>query len=53
MALTISRRENERVFIGEDIIVEVRQIQGSKVRLSITAPSEVNIRREELPEEDE
>lgn len=46
--LVISRREFENVKIGEDIEIEVLEIEGSTVRLAITAPKDVKILRSEL-----
>jgi len=46
--LVLTRREGERIALGEDIIVTVVSIQGNKVRLGITAPDDVTIRRGEL-----
>lgn len=51
MALSLTRKEDEQIFIGDDIVVTVASIQclGSrKVRLAITAPREVPILRGEL-----
>ena len=46
--LTISRRQGERILIGDDIVVEVVEVSGGSVRLGITAPREQRIYREEL-----
>jgi carbon storage regulator CsrA len=34
--------------VGEHVIVTVLDVQGSRVRLGITAPDEMPIRREEI-----
>lgn len=44
----ISRRESETVWIGDDVEVEILAVEGSTVRLRITAPKEVKILRGEL-----
>ena len=46
--LVLSRGINERIMIGNSIVVSVVQIQGGKVRIGIEAPPEVAIAREEL-----
>lgn len=48
MALVLSRRLNECVMIGDNIIVRVVDIRGETVRLAIEAPKEVAIHREEV-----
>ena len=52
--ITLSRRHGERVFIGNDIIIEVLQRKpgGPEMRLRITAPSDIKVLREELVERD-
>jgi carbon storage regulator CsrA len=46
--LVISRREFESVQIGDDVVVEILSVEGSTVRLRITAPKSVRILRREL-----
>jgi carbon storage regulator CsrA len=46
--LVISRRESESVQIGDDVVVEILAVEGSTVRLRITAPKSVRILRREL-----
>jgi carbon storage regulator len=46
--LTISRRQGERILIGDDIVVEVIEIGSGAVRIGITAPRAQQIYREEL-----
>jgi carbon storage regulator len=46
--LTISRRQGERILIGDDIVVEIVEVSGGSVRVGITAPRERRIYREEL-----
>ena len=46
--LTISRREGERILIGDDVVIEIVEVSGGSVRLGITAPKERRIYREEL-----
>ena len=46
--LTLSRKPGERIVIASNIVVEVLEIQGGRVRLGITAPQQVEIYREEI-----
>jgi carbon storage regulator len=46
--LILSRRTNESVRIGADIIITVVGFSGNQIRLGITAPPNVVIDREEV-----
>jgi len=46
--LVLSRKDIERIFIGDTIVVTVVKIQGGVVRLGIEAPPKILITREEL-----
>ena len=46
--LVLARKKNERVMIGDDVVVEVIEIRGEKVRLGITAPRDKSVHREEV-----
>lgn len=46
--LVLTRRENERVMIGSDIVIDICKVDGKQVRIGITAPSEIKILREEI-----
>lgn len=46
--LTISRKLGEKVLIGDNIWVQVAEIDRGKIRLRISAPRGVPIMREEL-----
>lgn len=48
--LCLTRRLNETILIGDCVRVTVTGIADKKVRLSIEAPSEVKIHREEVYE---
>jgi len=50
--LVLSRREHERIKLGDAIVVTVIQVAGDRVRLGIEAPSEIRILRCELEPED-
>jgi carbon storage regulator len=46
--LVLSRKQAERIRLGESIVVTVVRVAGDKVRLGIEAPPEVVVRRDEL-----
>lgn len=46
--LVLSRKENERLVIDGNIVVNVVRIAGGRVCLGIEAPAEISILREEL-----
>lgn len=46
--LVLSRRENERIRLGDSIVVTVVRLSGDKVRLGIEAPADIVVLREEL-----
>jgi carbon storage regulator len=46
--LILSRRESERVYLGEDIVLTIVRVSGDKVRIGVEAPSNVKILRTEL-----
>jgi carbon storage regulator len=48
--LVLTRKTGERIRIDHDIVIEVLEIQGNRVRIGIQAPSGVAILREELLE---
>jgi carbon storage regulator len=46
--LVLSRRESERIRLGQSIVITVVRVAGDKVRLGIEAPPEVVVLRDEL-----
>jgi|SwirhirootsSR3_FD_contig_51_11975001_length_468_multi_1_in_0_out_0_2 carbon storage regulator len=46
--LVLSRKEGERICIGENIVITVVAIRGDRVRLGFEGPREVPIHREEI-----
>ena len=48
--LVLSRKKNETIVIGENIIVMVVDVGHDKVRLGIDAPAEVTVHRREVYE---
>jgi carbon storage regulator len=49
--LVISRKENERIKIGDDIEIVIVEIGKGQVKIGIEAPKNVHILRSELLEE--
>jgi carbon storage regulator CsrA len=50
--LVLTRKANEEIIIGNSIRVRIGQLRGSRVRLLIDAPPDVEIRRKEaMPRE--
>jgi len=46
--LVLSRKIGDQIRIGEDVVVEVLEIRGGRVRLGITAPRALPVIRAEL-----
>jgi carbon storage regulator len=46
--LVLSRKESERIRLGDSIIVTIVRVSGDKVRLGIEAPPDVVVLRDEL-----
>jgi len=46
--LVLSRRETERVRLGDSIVLTIVRVSGDKVRLGIEAPADVLVLRDEL-----
>ncbi len=49
--LILSRRSNQSIVIGGNIVVTVLETSGDQVRLGIEAPREVTVHREEVHRE--
>ena len=48
--LILTRKIDEKIVIGEVVTVTVLGVKGNQVRVGITAPSEVQVHREEVYE---
>lgn len=48
--LVITRKPSQRIVIGGNIVIDLIQVQGNRVRVGISAPAEITIMREELLE---
>ncbi len=46
--LVLTRKINERIVIGDSIVLTIVQINGSAARIGIEAPASISIVREEL-----
>jgi carbon storage regulator len=46
--LVLSRKESERIRLGDSIVVTVVRVSGDKVRLGIEAPANMLVLRDEL-----
>lgn len=46
--LVLSRRESERIRLGDSIVITVVRVAGDRVRLGIEAPAEISVVRDEL-----
>ncbi len=46
--LVLSRRESERIRLGDSIVITVVRVAGDRVRLGIEAPPHILVLREEL-----
>jgi carbon storage regulator len=46
--LVLSRKKDESVRIGSDIVITILEIRGDKIRLGFEAPKDVSIHRQEV-----
>jgi carbon storage regulator len=46
----MSRKRDEQIIIGDNIVVTVVEIRGDKVRLGVEAPADVSVHRSEVYE---
>jgi carbon storage regulator len=46
--LVLTRKLDEKILIGKDIVINVLEIEGGSVKLGIEAPKEVSILRMEV-----
>ena len=46
--LVLSRKESEKIKLGEEIVLTIVRVTGDRVRLGIQAPADMLILREEL-----
>lgn len=48
--LVLSRRKDESIRIGDDIIITIVEVRGDTIRLGVEAPKEVPVHRSEIYE---
>lgn len=46
--LVLSRKKNEKIKIGSEVVITVVEILGDRVRLGVTAPTDITVMRAEL-----
>lgn len=46
--LVLTRRANQSIMIGSDVVVTVLEVRGDQVRLGIQAPRDIEVHREEV-----
>ncbi len=46
--LVLSRRESQRIQLGESIVLTIVRVRGDRVRLGIEAPAGIRVLRAEL-----
>jgi len=46
--LVLSRKPNQSINIGHDVVVTVLEVRGDQVRLGIRAPRHIDVHREEV-----
>ncbi len=49
--LILTRRSNEKIYIGDSVAVVVLGIENNRVKIGIEAPSDVTILREEIADD--
>jgi carbon storage regulator len=49
--LVLSRKQNERIRVGDSVVVTIVRVSGDKVRIGIEAPPNVRVLRDELEPE--
>lgn len=48
--LILERKLNESILVGSDVVIEIVEVRGNKVRLGITAPRSIPVHRQEVVE---
>jgi carbon storage regulator len=46
--LVLSRKRDERIVIGDNIVITIVDVRGDKVRVGIEAPAHVPVHRQEV-----
>jgi carbon storage regulator len=51
--LVLSRFINEKIYIGDDVVIQVVSVRGDKVKIGVEAPADIKVMRAELVDEQE
>jgi carbon storage regulator len=46
--LILTRRPDEKIIIGDDIVISIVEVRGDQVRVGVDAPKTVKVYREEV-----
>lgn len=46
--LVLTRRSQQSIVIGKDIVITVLEVRGDQVRIGVSAPRDVDVHREEV-----
>lgn len=46
--LVLTRKPNQSIMIGDNIVITVLEVKGDQIRIGITAPRDVQVYREEV-----
>jgi len=49
--LVLSRKQKERIRVGDSVVVTIVRVSGDKVRIGIEAPAHVRVLRDELEQD--
>lgn len=49
--LVLSRKQNQRIRVGDQVVVTVVRVSGDKVRIGIEAPHDMRVLRDELDDD--
>jgi carbon storage regulator len=53
LMLVLSRKQNERIRVGDSVVVTIVRVSGDKVRIGIEAPPHIRVLRDELNPHDD
>lgn len=51
--VVLTRKTGEEICVGDDVVIEVREIRRNQVRIAVIAPKSVRVLRRELLEEED
>jgi len=46
--LVLSRKKDEKIMVGDNIVITIVDIQGGKVRIGVEAPCDMSVHRHEV-----